>query len=102
MKRIEAFLEWLRGLLVSRHTLFIEAENARLRDENRALLNTLLGRVGHAPVESGGIEPGAPVIKKSGRSWHQIQRMTERESERKLVKRAQAMRAEAEKPGDAA
>lgn len=97
-----AYMNWLRELFKSAYTRHLEVECERLRDENRALLNTLLGRAGHAPVEEGGMPPGPPVIRKSGRSWHQIQRATERQSVRNLMDRAQAARAAAEKPGDAA
>jgi hypothetical protein len=90
-------MNWLREFFKSAYTRLLEEECARLRAENRALLNTLLGRVGHEPVEAGGIPPGPPVIKKSGRSWHQIQRATERQSLRKMMDRAQEARAAAEK-----
>jgi hypothetical protein len=95
-------MSWLREFFKSAYVRHLEEENARLLLENRALLNTLLGRVGHEPVESHGLPPGPPVIRKTGLSWHQRQVKTERQSIQKMQARAQAERAAAEKPGDAA
>ena len=62
---------WLQG----RYVDLLESEVARLRAENRALTNSLLGTAGFPPVEYP--EPakppatGGPRLRK--RSWHQIQ-----------------------------
>ena len=72
----------LRQLWKSSYVLMLEEENARLRAENRAFLNSLLGTVGFPPVDA--VEPGKPLplnrIRK--RSWPQIQRMKEDEAAR--------------------
>lgn len=94
-------MNWLRELCKSSYTRLLEAECARLRNENRALLNTLLGRFGVDPVESGGMPPGPPVIRKPGLTLSQTRRKTERESMAKLQERARADRA-GEPPKDAA
>ncbi|MGC0776195.1 MAG: hypothetical protein WCD68_03255, partial [Candidatus Acidiferrum sp.] len=58
----------------------LEEEVARLRGENRALLNSLLGTAGFPPVEFA--EPVKPVelprLRK--RSWQQMQRKNELEA----------------------
>ena len=69
---------WLQG----RYVDLLESEVARLRAENRALTNSLLGTAGFPPVEYP--EPakppatGGPRLRK--RSWHQIQAWKEAES----------------------
>ena len=73
-------MNWLREMLKSSYVRMLEEENARLKAENRALLNSLLGTAGFPPVETG--EAGKPVamtrIRK--RSWPQIQAMREGEA----------------------
>jgi hypothetical protein len=75
-------LDYLKGLLRSRYVDLLEGEVARLRAENRALTNSLLGTAGFPPVEYP--EPakppatGGPRLRK--RSWHQIQAWKESES----------------------
>ena len=75
-------MRWLRQLWRSRYVSLLEEEVARLRAENRALLNSLLGTAGFAPVEfTDGVKPFvAPRIRK--RSWQQIQRLREDEATR--------------------
>ena len=60
----------------------LEEEVARLRGENRALLNSLLGTAGFPPVEFA--EPVKPVELPSlrKRSWQQMQRKNELEAMR--------------------
>jgi hypothetical protein len=73
-------LERLKKLLRPRYVLLLEEEVARLRGENRALLNSLLGTAGFPPVEFA--EPVKPVelprLRK--RSWQQVQRRNELEA----------------------
>jgi hypothetical protein len=73
-------MEWLRLMFKSTYVRMLEEENARLRAENRAFLNSLLGTVGFPPIESP--EPTKPVeyerLRK--RSWPQIQRQREQQS----------------------
>ena len=61
------------NLLRSKYVRLLEAEVARLRGENRALTNSLLGTAGFPPVEyPEAVKPQAlPRLRK--RSWHQIQ-----------------------------
>ena len=57
----------------------LEEENARLKAENRALLNSLLGTAGFAPIETGEtVKPAMTRMRK--RSWGQIQAMREEEA----------------------
>ena len=63
----------LHNLLRSKYVRLLEAEVARLRAENRALTNSLLGTAGFPPVEYP--EPVKPqtLPRLRKRSWHQIQ-----------------------------
>ena len=63
----------LHNLLRSKYARLLEAEVARLRAENRALTNSLLGTAGFSPVEYP--EPVKPqtLPRLRKRSWHQIQ-----------------------------
>lgn len=73
-------MHWLRQMWKSSYVRMLEEENARLRVENRALLNSLLGVAGIAPVETGeAVKPvNVPRVRK--RSWWQIQKMREDEA----------------------
>jgi len=66
-------LNWLHKLLQTKYVGLLESEIARLRAENRALTNSLLGTAGFPPV--GYPEPVKPqaVPRLRKRSWHQIQ-----------------------------
>jgi hypothetical protein len=78
-----------RWLVTSRYTRALEEEVARLRAENRALVNSLLGTAGVPPLaihEAG--TPGSaegkvavPAVRR--RSWQQIGRMLEMEDARR-------------------
>ena len=69
--------ELVRGFFRTRYVALLEEEMTRLRAENRALLNSLLGTAGFPPVEF--VEPVKPVelprLRK--RSWQQMQRKNE-------------------------
>lgn len=65
-------------LTTSRYTRNLElavellrAEQDRLRAENRALLNSLLGTAGHAPIDSPTVAKEVPIARR--RSWPQMQ-----------------------------
>jgi len=69
--------EFVKRFFKTRYVGMLEEEVARLRGENRALLNSLLGTAGFPPVEFA--EPVKPVelprLRK--RSWQQMQRKNE-------------------------
>ena len=75
-------LNWLRKLFDRQYVALLEEEVQRLRGENRALMNSLLGTAGFPPVEF----PAAPLPRElprtRRRSWHQIQAMKESEFQR--------------------
>jgi hypothetical protein len=72
-------MNWLRQLWKSRYVRMLEEENSRLRIENRAFLNSLLGVAGFAPVDIPDLKPpDAPRLRK--RSWPQLQRLREHQS----------------------
>lgn len=47
-------MSWLKNLFRSRYVAKLEVDNARLLEENRALMNSLLGTAGVSPIETGG------------------------------------------------
>ena len=81
-------LNWLQKLFDRQYVVLLEEEVQRLRGENRALMNSLLGTAGFPPVEF----PAAPAPRElprmRRRSWHQIK--VWRESEASLHKSAGA------------
>ncbi len=56
MDRIREFWDWL---ISSRYVKALEAEVARLRAENRALMNSILGIAGIPPVVTPNVTSGA-------------------------------------------
>jgi len=72
-------VELVKRFFKTRYVGMLEEETARLRAENRALLNSLLGTAGFPPVEFA--EPVKPVElpRLRRRSWQQIQRKNELE-----------------------
>jgi len=74
--------EFLEKLMRGRYVGLLEGEVCRLRAENRALMNSLLGTAGFPPVEFP--EPPKPqqVPRSRRRSWHQIQAWRENEAVR--------------------
>jgi hypothetical protein len=66
-------LERFRNLLRSRYVGLLEGEVFRLRAENRALMNSLLGTAGFPPVEFPEAPKPQPLPRLRKRSWHQLQ-----------------------------
>ena len=60
-------------LLRSNYVRLLEEEVSRLRAENRALMNSLLGTAGFPPVEFPEAPKPQPLPRLRKRSWHQIQ-----------------------------
>ena len=73
-------IDRFKNFLKSRYVLLLEDEVVRLRTENRALVNSLLGTAGFPPVEYA--EPVKPVAlsRLRKRSWQQIQMKNEKEA----------------------
>jgi len=73
-------LQILREFFRTPYVGMLEGEVLRLRMENRALMNSLLGTAGFPPVEFA--EPVKPVElpRMRRRSWQQIQRKNEIEA----------------------
>jgi hypothetical protein len=66
-------LDWLRKLIQIKYVGLLEADVARLRAENRALTNSLLGTAGFPPVEFPETPKPQALPRLRKRSWHQIQ-----------------------------
>jgi hypothetical protein len=66
-------LNWLHKVLQTKYVGLLEADVARLRAENRALMNSLLGTAGFPPVEFPEAPKPQPLPRLRKRSWHQIQ-----------------------------
>jgi hypothetical protein len=82
-------LDWFRKMLQLKYVGLLEADVARLRAENRALMNSLLGTAGFPPVEfPEAAKPQAlPRLRK--RSWHQIQAWRQSGAERDAADNAE-------------
>jgi len=65
--------DFLRRLLQGNYVGLLEADVARLRAENRALTNSLLGTAGFPPVEFPEAPKPRALPRLRKRSWHQIQ-----------------------------
>jgi len=78
-------IEFFRKLLESRYVGLLEGEVVRLRAENRALTNSLLGTAGFPPVDF----PEAPKLQElpraRRRSWHQVQVWREQSANREAA-----------------
>ncbi len=73
-------IEWLKSTMRSSYVRLLEEEVSRLRAENRALMNSLLGTAGFPPVEFPEAPKPHPLPRLRKRSWHQIQAWREAES----------------------
>ena len=76
----QSVLNFFQELLRGRYMRLLEeevarerAESERLRAENRALTNSLLGTAGFPPVEFPEACKPQPLPRLRKRSWHQIQ-----------------------------
>src|SRR5437879_6028190 len=65
--------EKLKRLWRSNYVQLLEEEVVRLRAENRALMNSLLGTAGFPPVEFPEAARPQPLPRLRKRSWHQLQ-----------------------------
>ena len=74
--------DFLQRLFTGRYVGLLEGEVSRLRAENRALTNSLLGTAGFPPVEFPEPPKPQPVPRSRRRSWHQIQAWRENEAAR--------------------
>jgi hypothetical protein len=70
--------DWLKRLFQTRYVGLLEGEVQRLRAENRALMNSLLGTAGFPPVDFPEAPKPQPLPRLRKRSWHQIQAWRER------------------------
>jgi hypothetical protein len=66
-------LDWFRKLMQIKYVGLLEADVARLRAENRALTNSLLGTAGFPPVDFPESPKPQMLPRVRKRSWHQIQ-----------------------------
>jgi hypothetical protein len=75
----QKILTWLARYARGRYVLLLEEETARLRSENRALVNSLLGTAGFPPIspedEARRGLVGLPPVRR--RTWTQIARERE-------------------------
>ena len=75
-------IEWLKNTLQSKYVRLLEEEVSRLRAENRALMNSLLGTAGFPPVEFPEAPKPQPLPRLRKRSWHQVQAWREADAGR--------------------
>ena len=76
-------IEFFKRLLQSKYVGLLEGEVVRLRAENRALTNSLLGTAGFPPVDFPEAPKPQELPRTRRRSWHQIQAWREAEAARK-------------------
>jgi hypothetical protein len=74
--------DFFQRMLQGRYVGLLEGEVVRLRAENRALTNSLLGTAGFPPVDFPEASKLQPLSRPRKRSWHQIQALRETEAMR--------------------
>jgi hypothetical protein len=75
--------DFIQKLLNNRYVGLLEGEVERLRAENRALTNSLLGTAGFPPVDyPASVAQPREIPRARKRSWHQIQAWRESEAAR--------------------
>ncbi|HEV1994008.1 MAG TPA: hypothetical protein VGR03_06750 [Candidatus Acidoferrum sp.] len=74
--------DWIEKVFRGRYVGLLEADVARLRAENRALMNSLLGTAGFPPVEFPEAPKPQPLPRLRKRSWHQLQAWRQTEANR--------------------
>ena len=82
-------VDWLRKMLQLKYVGLLEADIARLRGENRALMNSLLGTAGFPPVEFPEVPKPQALPRLRKRSWHQIQAWRQSGAERDAADNAE-------------
>ena len=73
-------LTWLEQRLRSRYVAALEEDVQRLRAENRALLNSLLGTAGFPPIDFPASPQPRELPRLRRRSWHQLQALREQQT----------------------
>jgi hypothetical protein len=86
-------IEKLSQLWRSNYVRLLEEEVSRLRAENRALMNSLLGTAGFPPVEFPEVPKPQPLPRLRKRSWHQLQAWRENEADRAGADNLEELRA---------
>jgi len=83
MTRWQSCVAWVAHAFRSRYVLLLEEEVKRLRAENRALVNSLLGTAGIPPIEESARQESHPTPRVRRRSWHQLAALREIEEARR-------------------
>ena len=78
-------IEFLKKLLQSKYVGLLEGEVVRLRAENRALTNSLLGTAGFPPVDFPEAAQPQELPRARRRSWHQIQVWREQSAKKEVA-----------------
>jgi hypothetical protein len=82
----------IQRLLQSRYVGLLEGEVERLRAENRALTNSLLGTAGFPPVDyPATAQQPREITRARKRSWHQIQAWRESEATQSSEQRTNSL-----------
>jgi len=84
-------LSKLRSVFRSQYLNSLEDEVLRLRAENRALLNSLLGTAGFPPLELSAPPQPRELPRLRRRSWHQLQAIKEAELRSESAQRSPSM-----------
>lgn len=84
-------IEFFKKLLQSRYVGLLEGEVLRLRAENRALTNSLLGTAGFPPVDFPEAPKPQELPRTRRRSWHQIQALRQNEATRDATENLETM-----------
>jgi hypothetical protein len=74
----------LKRFLRTRYVLLLEDELQRLRAENRALTNSLLGTAGFPPLDFPPAQQPVSLSRLRKRSWHQFQTRKEIEQTKSI------------------